>query len=573
MRTGIQSLSQGIRTTPNWLLLAGALAIVFYLVNALHYGQLPLRIEENEWPPMGQAIVETGEPVLAADDSHRVRFTEDLQIDTSPFIGAWHPPLYLYTLAASMVLLGEEASFTLRGIGVVGMLATALLLLLIAREVTPRWRSVGGIAAVLLLIHPYAIQGSLFLDIDNSIYAPLILCLLWLAIRFGQREAALRPAQVLGLGGLLALVAWAKLTTTIVLTGVLVVWWLLARRPIRRSIVEASAFIATGAALFLFTYALWCEITGVPFSYTFDVTFAAKSDRLFGDFLLTENAAKWHLRWIGAALLLLALVYLVDMLRHYLATRRLRPLDLPFLLGLGILANYVVVSPTDGSYQGKYAFPALAALLLPITWMLLREQPRPVSAGRWVLAGAVGLVAALLLPDLITGVGVNGDYGTWTFALRVVAASSAALLIAWQLGGRRGFAGGVICVLVALSVVQAVRSYDAGHSPMYPVADTQDFRAATNDLNRSTVPGDIVVAPKDLGFYLHRRVIEGEDAFARGDARLAAAIARYPRIKAVARNSFGPPIGPETTALLDRCFVDRRTFGTATIAYRSGDCS
>lgn len=572
VRSRLDRVADGLRSTPPWLLAIGLAALAFFAVNALHYGQMPLRIEESEWPPMAEAIFETGKPVIAAEDTHRVRFTEDLRIDSTPLIGAWHPPLYQYAMAASMVVVGKDASRALRAVGVLGLLASALLLLLIAREVTARWRLIGGIAAALLLVHPYAIQGSVFLDIDNSVYAPLSLLVLWLAIRFSRRPGPLAPAEMLALGAALALVTWAKMTTSVALVVVLVAWWLLSRRPVGRAAGEAAAFVATGAALFFSTYGLWCWIADIPFSYTFDVTFVQKSNRLFSDWLLVENAAHWHLRWFGAALLVLAVVYLGDLLRSLVATRRLRELDLLFLFGLAVLGNYVLASPTDGTYQGKYAVPALAALLLPVVWMLLRVHRQPGTPLGWLGAAAVGAVTALLLPDVVTNLSLDGDYGTWRFELLVIAASAGALGLAWWIGGHQGFAGGVLLVLALLLVAQGVRSYRSDHSPLYPVPDTVDFRAAVTELNEATAPGEIVIAPKDLGFYLDGPVVEGEDAFARGDDRTAAAIRRYPKIVAVAHDSFGPPIGPRTAALVDRCFLDRRTIGSVSIAYRSRDC-
>ena len=558
---------------PLRLMAAAALALTFYAVNAFHYGEMPLRIEEGEWPPMAQAIVETGKPVIQGDKTHKVRFTPDLGVDSSALVGAWHPPLYLYALAATTAVVGRDASNGLRAVGVIGLLVSALLLLLIAREITPRWRLIGGVAAGLLLVHPYAIQGSLFLDIDNTIYTPLALLALWLAIRFSRRDGPLALTQILALGAALALVSWAKMTTTIVLVGVLAVWWVLARRPFGRAIAETAAFIAVGVALFTATYWLWCTTTGIPFSYTFDVTFAQKSDRLLADWRLSENAAHWHLRWFGAAVLLMAFAYLVDLVRNLVVTRRPRELDLLFLFGVGVLVTYVLASPTDGTYQGKYAFPALAALLLPIVWMLLRgERATRIGVARCLAAGAAGLIAVMVTPDLLTNLSVNGIYGKWSVDLFVATVAAAALAAAWLLGGRSGFAGGIVIVLVILFVGQSLRSYQSDHSPLYPVSDTSDFRAGVGDLNASAGPRDIVIAPKDLGFYVDGPVIEGEDAFARGDALLAEAMRSEPRIVAFARDSFGPPIGPETAAIMDRCFLDRRAFGSVSLAYRSHSC-
>jgi hypothetical protein len=546
--------------------------VAFYCVNAVHFGKEPLRIEESEWPPMAEAIYHTGKPVIEYDETHRLRFNEDVTIDRTPLIGAWHPPLYLYTVAAAMVVTGDSP-YLMRGVGAVGLFVAALLLLLIAREVTPRWREVGGVAAILWLIHPFAIQGSLFMDIDPSVYTPPALLVIWLAVRFAKRQQQLGMTQIAALGAAIALVLWTKMTTSIVLIGVLAVWWLLSRRALRRAAWESASFVGVGLVLFFSTYGLWCAVTDIPFSYTFDVTFVGKSNRLFSEWWLVNDAAHWHLRWLGAGVVLLGIVYLADLIRSFLSDRRLRPMDLPFLTGLGILILYVLLSPTDGTYQGKYAFPALPMILLSVSWMLLRDPTEARRPLQWGFAVTIGLVAALLLPDVLTGLAFLGDYGTWEFELRVVAAVAAALLLAWWVGGRPRFAGGVVVVLAMLLAVQTVHSYRADTSPMYPVPDTADFDAALNDLQHTLRRGDIAVAAKDIGFYLDGKVIEGEDAFARGDSRLATAIRRHPRIRAFARDSFGPPVGPQTEAVLQRCFGDVRIYGTATVAYRTESCS
>ena len=243
-------LSTKWKGAPRWLYLLGALALIFCLVNAIHFAKLPLRIEESEWPPMAKAIYQTGKPVINAGETHVVRVEKDLQAVQYPLFGAWHPPLYLYTAGVSMAILGTNSPYHLRAVGIVGLLFAAVMMLLISREITSRWRLIGGVAAILLLIAPYAIQGSTFLDIDTSIYSPIILLAIWVAIRQAKRREALGPPQILALGGALALVTWTKMPTAIILIGVLDVWWLLSGRPLRRAIIEVVAFTATGAALF-----------------------------------------------------------------------------------------------------------------------------------------------------------------------------------------------------------------------------------------------------------------------------------------------------------------------------------
>jgi hypothetical protein len=570
----LEPIRNSLRSTPVWLYVVGALALGFYLVNALHFGKEPLRIEEREWPPMAEAVLEHGKPIVYANETRRLRLEPDLSYDHQPVIGAWHPPLYLYAAGVYTGILGTHSGYWLRSLGMLGLLCTAALLLLIAREVTSRWRYIGGAAAILLLIHPFAIQGSVFLDIDTSIYSALAFLVIWLAVRFGKREGPLTIPQILALGGALGLVCWAKLTTTIVLVIALGLWWLLSRRPLRRTAVEAVAFIGTGVALFFSTYAIWCHLADVPFSYTFHVTFGEKSNRLFSEWLVVEHQAHWHVRWFGAALLILAVIYLVDLLRNLVSSRRLRPLDLPFIFGLGVFLLYVFVSPTDGTYGGKYTFSAVGALLLPISWMLLRSaREMKHRTLLWIGAAVIGIVTALLLPDELTGLAeFNVHYGTWHYEAVLALAAGAALLLAWLLGGRRGFGAGVLVVLAALSIGQAVRSYQANTSPLYPIPDTNEFLAAAADLNHYVPKGDIISTPKDLSIYVPRRNIEGEEAFARGDALLAEKMERDPKFVAFARDSFGPPVGPKTEAVLNRCFTERHEFGSASVAYRSRPC-
>ena len=158
------------------------------------------------------------------------------------------------------------------------------------------------------------------------------------------------------------------------------------------------------------------------------------------------------------------------MLRNLASTRRLRASDLPFLFGLGALVTYVFLSPTDGTYQGKYAFPALAALLLPITWMLLRrsdkQKVRPVF---WVIAAAIGVGAALLLGDQLTGLAeYNVHYGSWGHELGAAAISGVALCLAWFSEESQRLPGGVVVVLAVIFISQAISQLSSKHLAPLP---------------------------------------------------------------------------------------------------------
>ena len=567
-----------VRGRPSWrqvmAALGLALALAFYLVNAAHFAQMPLRIEENEWPQMAEAIYETGRPVLDWRESHRVRTDEMGRLDRADWYGVWHPPFYQYTLAASMVVLGTDASYTLRLVGVASLLLTCLLLFMIARLVTPeRWLPVGAVASGLLLIHPYAIQGSTFIDIDTGVYAPITLFCLWLVLRATESPARSKKMLIAVAAGV-TLVFWTKVTTALVLVPVIGLYWLLRVGP-RSFAREALPALALGAAAFLGTYALWCEITGIPFSFMWNVTFAEKSGRLapLEDPVLLEQAARWHLYWFVPALVIVAAVYAADAVRALVRDRRVRPMDLIFGFATAILLLYVVVSPTDGYYQGKYAFPALPALILATTWLLLRRGTGRLALVAALIVGLVAVLVTALMPDLTTNL-LTEPPTRYTTAV-ILAASAAALWIArWMPGARLPLAAGPVVVLAALFVGQSIRSFDADTSPMYPVQDTADFQWGARTINGFTGPDDLVVASKDIGFYVDPKVLELQGLLYRadGDRLTAQALKRLRTIKAVATTSFVAGLPPATASVVAQCFPETMQRGSVQVFIRGNSC-
>ena len=108
---------------------------------------------------------------------------------------------------------------------------------------------------------------------------------------------------------------------------------------------------------------------------------------------------------------------------------------------------------------------------------------------------------------------------------------------------------------------------------MYPAPDTADFENAVRAVKAGSQPGDAVFVPKDMGFYLQdRQVIEGEDQFLRGDELTARALRTMDKLTVVASDSFGPPVGVETQAAIDKCFGKVTTIGTATVRERTPTC-
>jgi hypothetical protein len=550
-------------------------SLLFYLGSAWHFAGQPLRIEENEWPPMAHAIVEHGKPVIEASEGRRFFVDWDASLIRSERIGLWHPPLYMYSLAAVAAVAGKDADAALRLVGILALLASCGLLFAIAREVTrERWFAVGAVASTLVLLHPMAIQGSTFLDIDTGIYAPLFLAFMWMVIRSDQR-GALTPLRGLALAAMVAVLLWAKLPTVFILAPVLALWWLL--RAGWRGLVRSVVVLVLGGALFLGTYALYCWAASLPFDYTFEVLKARRGPLGWeappGRVRATLD---WHIRWFLPVLLLLAAAYGGAALVRLVRTRRVLGADLLWGFGIAVFLCYAVVTPMGDAgiaafYQGKYAYPAIAALALPIA-VMLTARPLTRADVPWLgFAAVVGLVAGALMPDPVTA----QHFGvTPVRDLVLIAAGSAAALVLAGFSRRfRTWLGwGALVVVAALLSVQSLHAIRADTSPLYPVTDTADFETGTDFMNAEKRPGDIAVASKDMTHYIKAPVVDSQDLYLRGDPVWARFIANHQQVTMVSTSTFWPAVGGETSYVLSQCFADIHQFGTVTVYLRTKRC-
>ncbi|MBK8293982.1 MAG: hypothetical protein IPK93_04070 [Solirubrobacterales bacterium] len=567
------------------LVLAGA---GFYLGNVAHYVEQPLRIEENEWPAMAKGTYDNGKPLIKAGDDHRIKFNPDGTVEQEDYIGLWHPPLYMHTMAAFMVVAGDDATTSLRLIGAFGLLACCVLLFLIAREVTPGRNAfrLGAVASFLLLIHPYAVQGSLFLDIDTSIYPAAFLFFFWQVARFERREEySVRAGLVLGAA--LALVLWCKLTTVLILLPILLLFWVI-RAGVRRGLPHALLVIGSGALIFFATYGLYVLVTDQPFWYTFNFTFGKTNGLVVWKQASTkplEFSLKLQASWFIPALLLMTAVYGWTALWRWISERRVTMTDLIWLSGAAIFVMYAAIVPNGSIYESKYALPALPMIVFSVTAMLLgvNRPPGEESTGKepatklWPIAALTGLtilatlLAVAFMPDLITRQGfirMDSSGRVWIFI-----ASAVGLLVLGCLPRMRRYApAAILTLLAALFLVQSVKSYRANVSPLFPGIDTADFIRSGEIINKELRPREVAIVSKDLGIRIKERVIEGEDIWlVRGDEFEAGAISGNPWITVLATNAFGPPFDDYTQQVRDSCF-DKQQVGRAAVYVRKPKC-
>ena len=137
-----------------WLLPALLVGYGWLAVGQLH---TPFAWDEVNFFWNGEAVAETGVPYANAG------FLGDRgEVGGQYQYGLWHPPLYLYTLGLGIKLFGASEA-TARGVGVVLMGLTAILVYLLGRQtIPPPAREWGALLAVgIFLASPLVIQSAL----------------------------------------------------------------------------------------------------------------------------------------------------------------------------------------------------------------------------------------------------------------------------------------------------------------------------------------------------------------------------------------------------------------------------
>ena len=280
-------------------------------------------------------------------------------------IGIGHPPLYSDSLRLMVRFLGLRRE-NLRFFGILCFMATLCLIYLIGKEMTPgdkKRRSVGLLASFIYATHPMAIQGSLILDIDNSI---LNLLLTLFVLFFLKMRDNLSKKKCFLLGLLFFACLWSKLSTPLVLIPCLFFFYCL-QGQIREGLVKSFLVAAVGTGLFCIVWANYAYCHHLPPLFLLGRIahpIQGGLGSIFSSFLpeLVKRAIRISL-WINPFLLFLGLGALAMRLKERSQKRLTQPIDFCLLYVLLIFFGYTLVFGTIWSFP-KYHYPLLAVLAL-----------------------------------------------------------------------------------------------------------------------------------------------------------------------------------------------------------------
>lgn len=450
----------------------------------------PLRYDEADFGAQAKGILAYGVPKVNENGSIRY--------------GMWHPPLYLYSLAASARLFGPT-DWALRIVGVGWFAGTAFLL----------WRVAGALSLYLLLLAPIVAQGIFYLDIDNT---SLSFALMLFAVTF---TGSARPHTALTCALLSATIffaLWSKLTTPYIMLIAAAVFHTLNRDW--RGVLQIVAIGITATAAFLASYFLYCWLTGYPASFMFDTTYVGKSDSYLSggrSVIRSFHAVWWNIIWFSPALSLLLALFTVDRVRAFWSVRRAEPIDLWLIFSGVCFGAYAVWAGVMGKYTFPAALTAGVALGLWIPGAISSVRlNRPFLMGLSVVG--LALFHTLAVPPLQVKPPLSehaltlasGLTDPRTVALCIVVASFMAFT-ALAVRAMSGLVLGrlVVALLACSMVASTVEAFNVmlspdDRSPYRPFLECC-FAPTVETLNRALTPTDTIIAPKDIGYYFHGR--------------------------------------------------------------------
>lgn len=401
-------------TRPPSLALAGlVVAVVLYVCLAAPLVAVPLRGDEALWPRQAHAIDVRGIPKVPFGADAYVWTKASFAGSYGADYGLWHPPGYLYLLAAAQKV-DDDWRVSGRLLALLLGLATLVVQFVVTRWLALRaeWSELRASGAatfgtLALATAPYWVFESMLVDMD-----PGALSLATLGAAAGIVGVAFKPtaARTAALVGLLVAVLWVK-PTSYPFIGLGALGFALLARD-RRLALRLVAALGLGIGVFAATWAAYVAVSDIPWDYPWRFSYwpASSSDGRGsgslhpGSLFTIVNTARIlvsQLGWPTTAIMLAAVVGL-----FVRALRRRRPCgwDALTLVGLSTVLFFVVLFP----FPGKYVLPGFAPLVAAGALELVAALGALAIPRRTLATAAAAVPVVLLFQWLVVGDMITG---------------------------------------------------------------------------------------------------------------------------------------------------------------------
>jgi 4-amino-4-deoxy-L-arabinose transferase-like glycosyltransferase len=317
------------------------LFIISYFVLVIPQIQKLFIADEIDFVKTAHGIATTGMPIYMGSGNN-------IQM------GLWHPTLYSNLLAASFKIFGVH-EWSARMVSVLFTLLTLLVIYLIMKHLAFSNFS-KELAILIFLFNPLIVQGSLLIDIDNSILMFFIALFVYAYLKLDREK----PKNLLLLGILFATALWAKIPTPPVLILSILIFHTL-NREYKRGLLESLVIGVVGGIIFLATWILYCNLFDLPFLQPFmhNIGYVGVGTNEI-HFLLTHLwGFKNILFWATPFFILLILVVSLNRAKIYHKNRKLEAIDFLIIVGLLIFLEYLIVGSHQAADFPRYFIPMM----------------------------------------------------------------------------------------------------------------------------------------------------------------------------------------------------------------------
>ena len=543
------SLSLPVRSRSWWPLcpphcigrVIAGIAVSLFVVLFVLQADRPLNLDNMDFPAAAAATAQTGLPVYyrgewpaGSPDTPPVYYAGK---ERHGRIALYHPPLYVYTLAAWMRIMGTSAS-SARILNLLCAIAAGLIALLTLGDLFGRdlARRAMPVFAIVYLLNPFALQGFSILDIDTSIYPPLICLVIWASVRLVVCNGNVRTTPVAAheygfLGLVVMLCIWSKLTTALALP--LIIGPMLSLRlGLIRSALYCSILFALAGLGFWTTYALYGWITGLDVGYTWAFLGASVSTKaplvsdgqgLFHFYLLRFAAnlsalARWGLFPAIVGAMVAGAAATAHSLRNC-SHKRLPWLGAVFILlfGFFVLVIYCLITAVFSGEPFKYVVPVWPTIAMAYAGLIIGIiRPLDQSDVRLFTSVSVAIAAGLLIGLFLLRDGIilqrrGIPWGAFGLGLAIALTSLVAIeanrLYRAPAVAARHFILIGIAAFAAQSLGVAVFQVRTDHATQYDYGEV-GFDRVCEWIKTHTSPGDVIMSMKDVGFATDRPYLE-----------------------------------------------------------------
>lgn len=357
-----------IETRPKLILI---LCMLLFLVFNLFSIQKPFLLDDASFVNAADAINKNGVPIFYEGEVEKEK------------IGLWHPPLYIYLLAASFWVFGVS-EVSARLIGILFSSGTIILIYLLSLEIFKDNQNKHLIAlagAFVYSINPFVIQSAILIDIDTSILTFLTVLFIFVFIKTMQMRYIKR---LLILGILFGVLIWAKFGSPIFIILSLAAFYII-NKEYKKGILDTSIIVLFGAAFFLLSWSIYTNLTQLPFLLPFQHNMTTGSFSERGVRLLLK--VMWGVKnisfWTTPPFILLVFVIFLERIRNFIKTKKLIYMDILLLCGMVIFIAYSIIRTNAYGFP-KYYAPSIPVFSILIGEFIARSEPFEIFKHRYI---------------------------------------------------------------------------------------------------------------------------------------------------------------------------------------------